>query len=153
LTAAAPPSWKDNTNFQQLSFVYWNKKYWALAKHYYIALVQCSSALRLLWKLQCIALEILRNPFSEKSIYTSQMGTRRQIRRPLIRNSVWSSCQHGNLLGRALRENLHHFIENRDDNVVLLCSGRREKNIVFTSGDGKNHECSGEGHEWFLESP
>jgi hypothetical protein len=25
-------------------------------------------------------------------------------------------------------------------NVVLLCSGRRVKNIVFTSGDGKNHE-------------
>jgi hypothetical protein len=30
--------------------------------------------------------------------------------------------------------------------VVLLCSGRRVKNIVFTSGDGKNHE-------WSLESP
>jgi hypothetical protein len=30
--------------------------------------------------------------------------------------------------------------------LVLLCSGRRVKNIVFTSGDGKNHE-------WFLESP
>jgi hypothetical protein len=29
-------------------------------------------------------------------------------------------------------------------NVALLCSGRRVKNIVFTSGDG---------HEWFLESP
>jgi hypothetical protein len=30
-------SWKDNTNFQRLSFVYWNQKYWALAKPYYIA--------------------------------------------------------------------------------------------------------------------
>jgi hypothetical protein len=32
------PSWKDNTNFQRLSFVFWNQKYWALAKPYYIAL-------------------------------------------------------------------------------------------------------------------
>jgi hypothetical protein len=36
--STAPPSWKDNTNFQRLSFVYWNQKYWALAKPYFIAL-------------------------------------------------------------------------------------------------------------------
>jgi hypothetical protein len=36
--STAPPSWKDNTNFQRLSFVYWIQKYWALAKPYYIAL-------------------------------------------------------------------------------------------------------------------
>jgi hypothetical protein len=29
---------------------------------------------------------------------------------------------------------------NQGSNVVLLCSGRRVKNIVFTSGYGKNHE-------------
>jgi hypothetical protein len=32
-----------------------------------------------------------------------------------------------------------------------LCNLSRVKNIVFMGGDGKNHECSGEGHQWFLE--
>jgi hypothetical protein len=31
--STAPPSWKDNTNFQRLSFVYWNQKYWASGAH------------------------------------------------------------------------------------------------------------------------
>jgi hypothetical protein len=39
LTTVWGPSVRDNTNFQRLSFVYWNQKYWALAKPYYIALI------------------------------------------------------------------------------------------------------------------
>jgi hypothetical protein len=45
IDSARPPSWKDNTNFRWLSFVYWNQKYWALVKPYYIALHKCNGVI------------------------------------------------------------------------------------------------------------